>query len=62
MISVLKTVLIGAAAYGVYKFATEKDASGKSIVDNIKEKAPEWKKKAAQVKEKAEQKLHVEKT
>lgn len=46
-----KTLLIGAAAYGAYKYATKKDASGRSMVDNIKDKAPEWKEKVMQFKD-----------
>ena len=37
-----KTALIGAAVYGAIKYVTKKDETGRSVVDNIKEKAPEW--------------------
>jgi hypothetical protein len=47
----LRTLLLGAAAYGAYKFATKKDVNGRSIVDDIKDKAPEWKEKIKQVKD-----------
>lgn len=47
----LKTALIGAAIYGAIKYVTKKDINGKSIVDDIKEKAPEWVDKAKQFKE-----------
>lgn len=42
----LKTALIGAAIYGAIKYVTKKDINGKSIVDDLKEKAPEWADKA----------------
>ncbi|WP_256003383.1 YtxH domain-containing protein [Pedobacter deserti] len=42
----LKTALIGAAVYGAIKYVTKKDENGRSIADNIKEKAPEWMEKA----------------
>ena len=39
----LKTALIGAAVYGAVKYLTKKDEiSGRSIVDDLKDKAPEW--------------------
>jgi hypothetical protein len=47
----LKTALIGAAIYGAIKYVTKKDINGKSIVDDIKEKAPEWADKAKKFKE-----------
>jgi len=46
-----KTALIGAAVYGAYKYLTKKDETGRSAVDNIKEKAPEWVKKAKDLKD-----------
>ena len=42
----LKTVLVGAAVYGAYKYATKKDSTGRSIVDDLKERAPEFMEKA----------------
>ncbi len=54
-----KTALIGAAVYGAIKYVTKKDASGRSVVDNIKEKAPEWMEKARNVKD--ELKVELEK-
>lgn len=42
----LKTALIGAAVYGAIKYITKKDETGRSIVDDLKEKAPEWMDKA----------------
>lgn len=37
-----KTIVIGAAVYGTYKFFTEKDSLGKTRLDDLKEQAPEW--------------------
>ncbi|TDQ11921.1 YtxH domain-containing protein [Pedobacter metabolipauper] len=42
----LKTALIGAALYGTIKYINKKDINGRSIADDIKEKAPEWLEKA----------------
>jgi len=47
-----KTALIGAAVYGAIKYITKKDETGRSIMDNIKDKAPEWMEKAKDVKDK----------
>ncbi|HMI02448.1 MAG TPA: hypothetical protein VK541_08210 [Pedobacter sp.] len=47
----LKTALIGAAVYGAIKYMTKKDENGRSIVDNIKDKAPEWMEKAKNIKD-----------
>ncbi|WP_285059193.1 YtxH domain-containing protein [Pedobacter ginsengisoli] len=47
-----KTSLIGAAVYGAIKYITKKDETGRSIMDNIKDKAPEWMEKAKDVKDK----------
>nr|WP_199156769.1 YtxH domain-containing protein [Pedobacter sp. ASV2] len=39
----LKTALIGAAIYAGVKYITKKDVvTGKSIMDDLMEKAPEW--------------------
>jgi hypothetical protein len=46
----LKTALIGAAVYGAIKYLTKRDANGRSMVDDIKEKAPEWMEKARNIK------------
>jgi hypothetical protein len=51
-----KTMLIGAAVYGAYKYATKKDVNGRSMVDDIKEKAPEFMDKAKRFKEDMEMK------
>jgi hypothetical protein len=48
----LKTALIGAAVYGAIKYMTKKDETGRSMMDNIKDKAPEWMEKAKNVKDK----------
>ena len=42
----LKTALIGAAVYAGFKYITKKDPiTGKSVVGDLKDKAPEWKEK-----------------
>jgi hypothetical protein len=46
-----KTALIGAAIYGIVKYVTKKDINGRSIADDIKEKAPEWMEKAKNLKD-----------
>ena len=46
-----KTALIGAAIYGVVKYVTKKDINGRSIVDEVKEKAPEWMEKARNLRD-----------
>ncbi len=47
-----RTALIGAAIYGAYKYITKPDEiTGKTIVDDLKEKAPEWMDKAKALKE-----------
>lgn len=54
----LKTALIGAAVYGAVKYLTKKDElTGKSIVDDWKEKAPEWMDKAKGYQEEFTQKF-----
>lgn len=42
----LKSLIIGAAVYGAVKYATKKGVNGKSLVDELKEQAPEWLDKA----------------
>lgn len=49
-----RTILLGAAAYGAYKYATKKDANGRSMVDDIKDRAPEWKEKIMNFKDNME--------
>lgn len=46
----LKTALIGAAVYGAIKYLTKKDVNGRSVVDDLKDKAPEWIEKVKRVK------------
>lgn len=55
-----KTALLGAAIYGAYKLATKKDESGRSIVDSVKDKAPEWKGKIMRVKESIEREFQTD--
>ncbi|EDM35178.1 hypothetical protein PBAL39_16891 [Pedobacter sp. BAL39] len=45
-----KTALIGAAVYGAVKYLTKKDVNGRSVIDDLKEKAPEWIEKAKAAK------------
>lgn len=52
----LKTALIGAAVYGAIKYVTKKDVNGRSIVDDLQDKAPEWMDKAKRFKEDMEYK------
>lgn len=47
----LKTALIGAAVYGAIKYVTKKDINGRSMFDDLKDKAPEWADKAKRFKE-----------
>jgi len=51
-----KTALIGAAVYGAIKYVTKKDINGRSIVDDLKEKAPEYIDKAKKLKDDLETK------
>ena len=46
-----KTAIICAAIYGIVKYVTKKDINGRSIVDDVKEKAPEWIEKAKNLKD-----------
>lgn len=52
-----KTALIGAAVYGAIKYVTKKDETGRSVVDNIKEKAPEWMEKVKHAKDELQMEL-----
>lgn len=56
----LKTALIGAAVYGAIKYITKKDVNGRSIVDDLQDKAPEWVDKAKRFKDDLEQKYNQE--
>ena len=52
-----RTALIGAGLYAAYKYITKPDEiTGKTIVDDLKEKAPEWIDKAKTYKEDLEAK------
>jgi len=42
----IKLLIVGAAAAAGYNYLTKKRADGTSIVDDIKNKAPEWMEKA----------------
>ncbi|KLT65344.1 hypothetical protein [Pedobacter sp. BMA] len=54
----LKTAILGAAVYAGFKYVTKKDpVTGKSIVDDLKDKAPEWKEKANNYKREFETKI-----
>lgn len=47
----LKKAIIGAAIYGAYKYITKPDqVTGRTIVDDLKDKAPEWIDKAKSLK------------
>lgn len=47
-----RTALIGAALYGAYKYVTKPDAiTGRTLVDDLKDNAPEWIEKAKGYKE-----------
>lgn len=47
----LKTAIVGAAIYAGIKYITKKDPiTGKSVVDDLKDKAPEWMEKAKDYK------------
>ena len=53
----LRTAVIGAAIYAGVKYLTKKDSiTGKSVVDDIKDKAPEWIEKAKDYKREYENK------
>lgn len=41
-----KNVIIGVVVYQAVKFLTKKGVDGKTKIDEIKEKAPEWMEKA----------------
>lgn len=46
----LKTALIGAVVYGAIKYLTKKDVNGRSMADDLRDKAPEWIEKVKRVK------------
>ena len=43
---ILRTALIGAAVYSAVKYLTKKDALGRTKMDEIRDKAPQWIEKA----------------
>lgn len=45
-----KTIVVGAAIYGVYKFLTEQDDFGRTRLDALKEDVPDFLDKAKVVK------------
>ncbi|WP_129714727.1 YtxH domain-containing protein [Pedobacter sp. SYP-B3415] len=47
----VRTALIGAAVYAAVKYVTKKDEFGRSKLDEIKDKAPEWMEKARAFKD-----------
>ncbi|RZJ74033.1 MAG: YtxH domain-containing protein [Flavobacterium sp.] len=52
-----RTALIGAALYGAYKYVTKpNELTGRTMVDDLKDKAPEWIEKAKGYKEDLEAK------
>jgi len=54
----LRTLAIGAAvAYGI-NYATKKRPDGKSLVDDIKERAPEWMNKAKEYGDQMKSKMN----
>lgn len=53
-----RTAIIGAAIYGAYKYLTKKDETGRSLVDEFKDKTPEWMDKAKDFKRDLERKYN----
>lgn len=52
-----RTAIIGAAIYGAYKYITTPDKiTGRTVVDDLKDNAPEWIEKAKGYKEDLEAK------
>jgi hypothetical protein len=48
----IKSALIGAAVYAAIKYVTKKDEfTGRSIVDDLMDKAPEWVDQAKEYKQ-----------
>jgi len=59
----IKTALIGAAIYGAVKYLTKKDEiTGRSVVDDLQDKAPEWIEKAKGYKNDLEAKFTTPQT
>lgn len=59
VMGLFRTLLLGAAAYGAYKYVTKKDVNGRSMVDDIKDKAPEWKENIKRFKDDIERKFQT---
>ena len=61
--SILKLLFFGAAAAAGYNYVTKKRPDGKSIVDDITERVPEWmdkaKKMGNQVKDQFSQRMQT---
>lgn len=56
----LKTAIIGAAVYAGFKYITKKDEiTGRSVVDDLKDKAPVWKEKAKEYQRDFEAKFNA---
>ncbi len=47
----LKNAVIGVAIYQAWRYLTKKDLMGRSKIDEIKEKAPEWMEKAKSMRD-----------
>ncbi|MGV3546836.1 MAG: YtxH domain-containing protein [Pedobacter sp.] len=47
----IKNALIGIAIYKAFEYLTKPDAFGRTKIDEIKEKAPEWIDRAKSIKE-----------
>jgi hypothetical protein len=48
----LRLLVVGAAVAAGVNYATKKGANGRSLVDDLSDKAPEWMEKAKQYSEK----------
>lgn len=46
-----KNAIIGVAIYQAWKYLTKKDEMGRTKIDEIKEKAPEWIEKAKSLRD-----------
>lgn len=54
----IKSALIGAAVYAAIKYVTKKDElTGRSMVDDLMEKAPEWVDQAKEYKQNMQEKF-----
>ena len=57
-----KNLLVGAAVVAGYNYITKKRPDGKSVMDDLKEKAPEWIDKAKQFGQEKKDRLAGNKT